>query len=454
MSKILYDDKVKVKESGLPEINTGSADNFNEIKNAINDNDDRIVAIESGATSELTQITVEWISGFSFSCSGSNIPVDNTLYNATPSTVTLNASDPTLERRDLIVFIAPIFPVQLGAFGFIEGVAGSGVFPDYDPSLVYPVKDVIIPAAATEPEDTQNITVFTEGAGEPGEWNFSSNNANVAVTANDPHTGINSVEFITGVKGQYAQFATTTNLDTSAVDLISFWIKLKEPLQRSFIYVRFLIGTTPITDAYRFNNLSNNLDPTSLDWQKINIDGSKLNLPSGVIDNVQIYPYKTFAGMYLDDVTIGKGSGTIPVFSGIEEAPIDGKQYGRQDKQWSEVVAGVLPDSVGLTEEKDELKGRVDMGTGLAIDWILGISYIHDILTGNITLTDSNLPSGTDTKTITLDVDLSTFSITFPLYYTFKGGDVSASGKTRIVIDCVNGTTSSEEVYYTLIANA
>lgn len=112
-----------------------------------------------------------------------------------------------------------------------------------------------------------------------------------------------------------------------------------------------------------------------------------------------------------------------------------------------------LTDSIGMDEEKDELKARVDIGSGTSIDWELGISYIHDILTQNETFTDSNLPSGTDSKTITLDIDLDTYSITFPAYYIFKGGDVSSSGKTRIVIDSVNGTGSSEEVYYTLIPN-
>jgi hypothetical protein len=99
-------------------------------------------------------------------------------------------------------------------------------------------------------------------------------------------------------------------------------------------------------------------------------------------------------------------------------------------------------------------KARVDMGVGTNIDWSLGVTYVHDQLTGNLTLTDANLPQGTDSKTITLDVDLNGFSLTFPAYYISKGGDVSTTGKTRIVIDCVNGNNGSEEVYYSLIPNA
>jgi hypothetical protein len=116
--------------------------------------------------------------------------------------------------------------------------------------------------------------------------------------------------------------------------------------------------------------------------------------------------------------------------------------------------SGVSADSVGQTEQKDELKGRVDMGVGTNIDWSLGVTYVHDQLTGNLTLTDANLPQGTDTKDITLDLDLNGFTLTFPAYYVSKGGEVSASGKTRIVIGCVNGNNGSEEVYYSLIPNA
>ena len=112
------------------------------------------------------------------------------------------------------------------------------------------------------------------------------------------------------------------------------------------------------------------------------------------------------------------------------------------------------PGSIGMLELKAELKNRVDMGVGTVIDWNDGISFVHDALTSNITFTDDNLPTGADSKPISIDIDLATFTANFPAYYVSKGGEASTSGKTRIIIDCVNGTASSEEVYYELNPNA
>ena len=122
-------------------------------------------------------------------------------------------------------------------------------------------------------------------------------------------------------------------------------------------------------------------------------------------------------------------------------------------KTYFDTVYLALLNSVGLTALKAELKARVDMGTGTAINWSLGISFIHDTLTGNITFTDSNLPTGTDSKCISLDLD-GDFAITWPTYYVHKGGVYDGTVMNRIIIDCVNGTGSSEEVYYQIIPNA
>ena len=107
---------------------------------------------------------------------------------------------------------------------------------------------------------------------------------------------------------------------------------------------------------------------------------------------------------------------------------------------------------IGDDNLKDEEKGRVTMSAD-AIDWDLGISFKHPTLTGALTLTDSNLPQGTDTKTISLELD-GDFAITFPTYWVDKGGTYDGTVMNRIIIDCVNGTSASEEVYYQIIPNA
>ncbi|SEH05269.1 hypothetical protein [Candidatus Venteria ishoeyi] len=92
---------------------------------------------------------------------------------------------------------------------------------------------------------------------------------------------------------------------------------------------------------------------------------------------------------------------------------------------------------------------RVDMGTSNAIDWSgTNGTFLRDTLTGNVTLTDSNLPQGTDTKPITLYVNPSTFSISVPSYWEFMSGTAEASVVNEFTIECINGNSGSELVRY------
>ena len=84
------------------------------------------------------------------------------------------------------------------------------------------------------------------------------------------------------------------------------------------------------------------------------------------------------------------------------------------------------------------------------IDWELG--SVWDItLTGNTTLVDVNLPTSTSTKVITLLVT-GNFTLNFPLYWSpLPDSDTYlGTGENYITIDCINGTSSSEIVYYTI----
>lgn len=115
---------------------------------------------------------------------------------------------------------------------------------------------------------------------------------------------------------------------------------------------------------------------------------------------------------------------------------------------------GLTSDSVGITELKQEILDlfnitRVDMGTTNIIDWSgTNGTFLRDTLTSNITLSDTNLPQGTDTKPITLYVNPSTFSITPPAYWEFMGGMPKPSVINEFTIECVNGNSGSELVYY------
>jgi lysophospholipase L1-like esterase len=94
-------------------------------------------------------------------------------------------------------------------------------------------------------------------------------------------------------------------------------------------------------------------------------------------------------------------------------------------------------ESISVLKLSPELKAEVNLGTGLNIDWSLGVQFIK-VLTANTVLTFSNI---TPCKTITLVVS-GNYTLTFPSgvnvsdVYNFDGTKTN-----YIQIYCVNTTT-------------
>ena len=112
-------------------------------------------------------------------------------------------------------------------------------------------------------------------------------------------------------------------------------------------------------------------------------------------------------------------------------------------------TANLIGEVVGQSQLKDELDARIIMAAN-EIDWNLGNSFKRPTLIADITITDANLPQGTDTKCISLELDGS-FAITFPAYWIWKDGLYNGSVMNRIIVDCINGNSGTQEVYYQII---
>jgi len=441
--KITYENKVGIKPKTV-RINQVQDLDMNEIKDKHNAVESRVTAIESSGVVGVTPINVsaEWSSGLSFDVTAANYPVLNTFYSSTPGVVTLDAADPTLDRIDLIVAIAPVSPATVGTVGFIKGTPATTALvvpPDYDPSLVYVIKQVIVRAAASTPEDTATELVFDENVGHPTEYTFSSNSGNIVVSSNDAFSGSNSIEATNPIQGNKIILTRSSLTSTSNLGLLTFYIKLKADLGQNYIYIKFFNGTTRVGDFYVFNNGQNGFDSSSLSWQKISIDSSKLNLPITDYDIIEIYPYKSFSGYFIDLVQIHEGSGSDVLISGVEEAPIDGKQYARKDAGWVEVEAG-----------GSEYDTRVDMGISNDIDWAKPNGIFLKTLTENTTFTDSNLPNGLNIKRISLHLEPNVFNPIFPNYWELISGDIINNNVNVLKAECVNGTSGSELVRYSV----
>ena len=125
-----------------------------------------------------------------------------------------------------------------------------------------------------------------------------------------------------------------------------------------------------------------------------------------------------------------------------------------QDGYATAMVGGVAiinPDTIGYNELANDLNGRETIVGGV-IDWLTAPTKVLT-MAGTTTLTDSNLPQGTDTRVIELHITGS-FSVTFPVAWNWKGGIYDGGASNLIVVTCVNGNSGSEEIHYQIIPDA
>ncbi len=246
-----------------------------------------------GTPFEETDVSATWLSGLTFDVRADKFPVDGIYYSATQANVVLDAADGTFDRIDLITANTS------GAVGEIAGTASANpAEPNFEASTTYPIKFVLVKASQTTPDGFSNELVFDENVGQPTEWDTTLT-ANLAVTTNDPHSGANSIEGTT-TSNDISKFETASDITSSNINVITFWIKLKADFGSSVMYVSLYDDGTR-TKIIKFRSGKHGFDSSSLVYQQITIDFSRLNYPNGEIDQVWINPSKNgFAGYFID----------------------------------------------------------------------------------------------------------------------------------------------------------
>lgn len=114
---------------------------------------------------------------------------------------------------------------------------------------------------------------------------------------------------------------------------------------------------------------------------------------------------------------------------------------------------GATYDQVFLAPKEEEITGTRDtanVSTTKAIDWD-AFKVFEYTLTALTVFSDSNLPTGTDTKVIEL-ILTGDFTITLPAYWEAlpSNDDYDGTVRNHLVVSCIKGTTSSEDVVYSL----
>jgi hypothetical protein len=107
-------------------------------------------------------------------------------------------------------------------------------------------------------------------------------------------------------------------------------------------------------------------------------------------------------------------------------------------------------DALALKQDKGVRLDNATVTGSTNLDWS-AYKVFKFTLTGTTTLVDVNLPTGTATEVIEMVIG-GNFTLNIPAYWTaLPSNDAyDGTGLNHLVISCVNGTTSSEEVYYSL----
>ena len=208
------------------------------------------------------------------------------------------------------------------------------------------------------------------------------------------------VEYTLGVQG-----GSSSSLSGALLKGNNLSDLLDTAAARTNLEVKFEDRTDPLDSVYMDGNVGiNTLTPS----EKLEVDGS-IKATSFIKD-----------GATANDILLGDGS-------------------------------SILKGDLIINRENlgDELKKRIVLSTS-NIDWSLGIEFTKT-LAAAWTITESNLPTGTDTGCIVIYVT-GEYAITPPAYWKKHGTGAYDGTKINLfVIDCLNGTSASEDVKYIII---
>lgn len=143
---------------------------------------------------------VTWQSGLSFLVAAGSGYIDGTLLTWIQQTVTLDASDPSNPRIDVI---------YIGTSGTADSITGTAApdpsEPVVDPATQLRLALVTVAANATEPAVSSEV-VYAENAGAPAEWAWTASDASWNVNSTTfPFAGTKAIEGTSVVENAYVQ---------------------------------------------------------------------------------------------------------------------------------------------------------------------------------------------------------------------------------------------------------
>lgn len=373
MGKILFDDKVKVKDIPVAEINKFTDANANEIKTVVNGLDDSIISntaeievLKSATGQEVNEliekgfnhvINFDWFV-FAQVYRFNGVLTDNLVTD----TITLDPSPTTTDykRFDVIVFNDDFtFSVVKGAEGLNPAIPKINILTQIQLTVI------LVEANTTAPSYVTKQTMYDEGVGLPTEFTATKTGTGITIGSTEQSSsGTKSIKVVNPNTSYVIFLDKGTTYNSLDIDTVTFKIKnINAGNWRFYLYSynsidSFYQGTALIRNG-RYGYNSYNIT----DWQTIIVPITAI-LGSGEVHNTGFA--LTFASaaatFYFDQFALNGNFTQAPTINtGISEAPIDNKYYLRHNGDWSDLdllaLTAVTPTNKILTEADANISG-------------------------------------------------------------------------------------------------
>jgi len=248
---------------------------------------------------EKLAVSATHLTGLTFTVNADRFPAGGLWWTSVQGDVTLDASDVTFDRFDLLVARTN------GIVGKITGEASaSPLQPNYDAETEYPIRFVLVQANVTTVGGYSKELVFDENTGEPTEYTFSTTTpASVGISTLDKYSGLSSILAINS-NAPHILFTNNVNNLTKNISGLTWWLKLRSSYGQSNLNVYFYLDNNLVW-SYAFKNGKHGFDSSLLVWQKIIIDIELLNIPLGEFNKIILSASKSgHNGFYIDEVEL------------------------------------------------------------------------------------------------------------------------------------------------------
>ena len=266
-----------------------------------------------------------WESAYTFRVSAASYYIGAAPLTSPEQTATLSAADATLDRLDVIALNTSSVVVV------IPGTpSATPSEPSVDPAQYLKLGIVLVTHATTAPPALQNVTVYTENAGTPTEWTWTSSGASIVLgSTSTPHAGSKSIEGTAVVAGVYAQGTAAATIDPNAYDHLLLFIRSKASWNnsRGLLVTLRAAGVLIGASAQIRNSGTFGFDSSITSaYQMVAIPIVAFAVPQGTrIDQVRLEDFGGSIGFFVDDISLQVGATSGGAVSGITQDQADAR---------------------------------------------------------------------------------------------------------------------------------